>query len=311
MHNVAPTYSTHLVGKYLASEMGRNPPMLKDSSSGPPPPDVQTVMTPEARKSAEVKLPVLSVLLPVRNEGMNLRIMLRILRAVLDVPHEVLVVYDDPQDTSIAVVRELEPQYPGLRGILNNLGKGVQNAITKGVGESRGKYVLIFAADEIGPVVSMQDMLDLMEEGCDLVSCTRYKYGGRRLGGSFIGGVLSRLANHLFHWLAGSQLSDSTTGIKMFRRDIFQQFQLESRPVGWVVAFEMAIKAQVMGLRLGEVPIVSIDRLYGGRSTFKLLPWVVEYARWFFWGGVRLRRKGTSSAPKVMVRTPRFLEIMR
>ena len=34
----------------------------------------------------------LSILMPVRNEGINLKIMLKILRAVLEIEHEVLVV---------------------------------------------------------------------------------------------------------------------------------------------------------------------------------------------------------------------------
>ena len=44
------------------------------------------------------------------------------------------------------------------------------------------------------------------------------------------------------------------------------------------------MKAQLAGFRLGEVPIISVDRLYGGTSTFKLGPWVIEYLRWFVWG---------------------------
>lgn len=48
--------------------------------------------------------PVLTILMPVRNEGLNLRIMLKILWAVVDVPHEVLVVFDQEGDASIAGV---------------------------------------------------------------------------------------------------------------------------------------------------------------------------------------------------------------
>ena len=90
----------------------------------------------------------------------------------------------------------------------------------------------------------------------------------------------------MFHALTGSVLTDSTTGIKMIRRSVFNELDLKAAPVGWAVAFEMAIKAQLAGLQLGEVPIVSIDRLYGGESTFRLGPWVLEYLKWF-WFGVR------------------------
>lgn len=249
----------------------------------------------------------LSVLLPVRNDGINLRTMLKMLRGMVDVPHEVLVVADDPGDDSIQIVESLRPTFGNVYAVRNELGPGVVNAIRAGVARARGEYVLIFAADEVGPVLAIDDMLALMRSGCDLVSCTRYAHGGRRLGGSIVGGFLSRRANRLFNAVAGSAFTDATTGIKMFRREVFPRLGLSSRPVGWVVAFEMAMKAQLHGLALGEVPIISIDRLYGGRSTFKLGPWFFEYLRWFLWGAVRLRRSPHRAREVQVMREPTSL----
>jgi len=115
-------------------------------------------------------------------------------------------------------------------------------------------------------------------------------HGGKRLGGSLIGGFLSRVGNRMFNFLSGSVLSDATTGIKMFRKDLFDQLDLKAEPVGWAVVFELAVKAQSAGYKLGEVPIVSIDRIYGGESTFMLGPWFKEYLKWFFWGVKNLHR---------------------
>jgi dolichol-phosphate mannosyltransferase len=246
---------------------------------------------------------MLSILLPVRNEGINLRIMLKILRAVVDLPHEVLVVYDSAADESIPVIDDVRKNYPELRGVQNTLGNGVVNAIRCGVASSQGDVILIFAADEVGPVLAIEDMIALIQDGCDFVSCTRYAHGGRRLGGSAIGGFLSYWANWLFHRLAGSPFTDATTGIKMFRKEIFPSLKLESRPVGWTVAFEMAIKAHHAGLRLGEVPIVSIDRLYGGESNFRLGRWVREYSHWFLWG---MRKSRNAPRSATTVRIPKF-----
>jgi dolichol-phosphate mannosyltransferase len=240
-------------------------------------------------------VPKLSILVPVRNEGLNLRVMLKLLPAVVDVPHEVLVVYDFPEDDSVPVIHSMQGGYPNSCGVHNTLGKGVINALRAGVKAAKGDYVLIFAADEVGPVLAIDPMLELMESGCDFVSCTRYANGGRRLGGSLIGGILSRTANWLFYHVAGSAFTDCTTGVKMFRRPVFDMLGLEARPVGWAVAFEMAIKAELAGLNLGEVPIISIDRLYGGKSTFRVWPWVREYTRWFMWGMRRLRFSGNKS----------------
>lgn len=244
----------------------------------------------------------LSILMPVRNEGVNIGIMLKILRAVIEVPHEILIVYDSPDDDSVPVVRRLQPEYSHVKLVHNTLGRGIPNAIRAGVDAARGECILVFAVDEIGPVLAIDDMIALMDEGCDLVSCTRYAHGGRRLGGSFIEGILSRYGNRIFRILSGSDFTDATTGIKMFRKTIFDRISLEAKPVGWAIAFELAIKAQDAGMKFGEVPIVSIDRLYGGKSTFSLLPWFKEYLKWFLWGVKHLH--SSTNKQKVIVRLP-------
>lgn len=252
--------------------------------------------------------PVLTILLPVRNEEMNLRVMLRIIRTVLDYPHEVLVIHDTVDDKSIPVVKEMQPNYPGLRLVHNQLGRGVIHAVKAGVAEARADIVNILCADDTGPVLVIDDMLVLMRQGCDFVSCTRYAHGGRRLGGSLVGGLLSRTANWLFRRVARSPFSDATTGCKMFRKQIFERLKIESQPIGWAFAFEMAIKAQYLGTKLGEVPLVSIDRLFGGQSSFRVGPWLVEYSRWFWWG---LRKNWSTrgwSRPELLVRVPVFYQ---
>jgi dolichol-phosphate mannosyltransferase len=243
----------------------------------------------------------LTVLLPVRNETMNLRIMLRILRAVLVVPHEILVIFDSETDASIDVVDEVRAGYPQVRPMLNRLGTGVAGAIRSGVEAARGERVLIFAADEVGPVLAIEDMMALMDEGAEFVSVTRYAHGGRRLGGSIIGHALSRTANWLLNTISGMGLSDSTTGIKMFKRSDFSRLTHRMNSVGWAIAFEMAINAQLLGLRLGEVPTISIDRLFGGKSSFQLVPWVVNYFGYFATAMRKLPRTAKSS---VRVRIP-------
>ncbi len=244
----------------------------------------------------------LSILIPVRNEGVNIGIMLKILRAVINFPHEILVIYDFPEDDTVPAVKVMQDSFHNVKLVFNSFGKGAINAVRSGVKISQGEYILIFAADEVGPVLAIEDMISLLDEGCDIVSCTRYAYGGRRLGGSVIQGFLSQLANKLFSIVACCALSDATTGIKMFKRRVFDQIVLESKPTGWAFIFELAIKSQQAGMKLGEVPIISIDRLYGGESSFALGPWVKEYMRWFIWGMKHLPRSKKAS---IQVRIPK------
>lgn len=245
--------------------------------------------------------PKLSILMPVRNEGVNAEMMLRVLTAVIDVPHEILVIYDFPEDDTVPVVKKMQPKFKNIKLVRNSLGRGVPNAIKVGLDHAGGKYILIFAVDDAGPALAINDMIKLLDQGCDLVSCTRYAHGGRRLGGSFVEGILSRLANNVFGFLSGSSLTDSTTGFKAFKKSILNKIILESKPSGWAVLFELGVKAEALRMKIGEVPIISIDRLYGGKSTFSLGLWFKEYLRWFFWGIIHQQniRRG-----KVSVRIP-------
>ena len=248
--------------------------------------------------------PELTILIPVRNEGLNIKIMLRILHAVIEIPYEILIVYDQPDDDCIKIVNDLKDRYPNTHLVYNQSGIGVINALRAGVNASQGKNILIFAADEAGPVLAIDDMLHLMNQGCDLVSCTRYAHGGRRLGGSKLGHFLSWLANKLFLCLFKSALSDCTTGIKMFRKSLFDEIELDARPAGWAVAFELSIKAQLQDYKLGEVPIISIDRLFGGESTFKLGPGFIEYLKWFIWGIKTAKQMRLKKCEPAIIRLP-------
>lgn len=232
----------------------------------------------------------LSILMPVRNEAENIRPTLRLLQAFVDTNSEILIIYDSPEDNTIRAINEIQPYPRNVRLVHNELGSGVINAIKSGILHSRGEHILITVADDIGPAFIINDMLTLIEKGCDFVSCTRYAYGGRRLNASFVEHVISKIANNLFRLFTGSVFTDATTGIKMFRKSILDDIKLESKPVGWAVVFELAIKAEVAGLKLGEVPLVSIDRLYGGKSSLRLWSWMKEYSRWFVWGVKKMPR---------------------
>ena len=247
---------------------------------------------------------LLSIVVPVRGETLNLTIMAKVMGAVLETEHEILAVYDDATDPSAPVADELQRASANVRGVLNALGPGVANAFRAGVDAARGEYVVTFVADEIVPILAIDDMRALMDEGCDFVNGTRYGYGGGRVGGSLSGKILSRLANRTFSLLTASPLTDCTSGVKMFRRSQFAELTANAQESGWGFAFEMAINAQLLGYRLGEVPAISVDRMFGGTSTFQLVPWVIDYLKIYALGIRRLPPRPFGRKPEVRVRIP-------
>jgi glycosyltransferase involved in cell wall biosynthesis len=231
---------------------------------------------------------LLSVLIPVRNEPESAFIIGRVLESLLEFPHELLFITDDASDQTVPVIRDLSQKFPNIRHVENQFGRGALNAVRAGAAVAKGKHLMIYAADEIGPVLAIPKMLELLEKGCEFVSGTRYAKGGKRYGGSLLGHILSRSANALFNIVSSTALTDCTTGLKMFQKGVFDRFTFDPKGTGWSFAFEMAIQAQVLGLKLGEVPIVSIDRLFGGQSSMRLLPWIRSYLRCFSRGTQQL-----------------------
>ena len=234
----------------------------------------------------------LSIVLPVYNEKESLSLMIKILNSSLDFEHEIIIVYDDEKDNSLPVAKKLQESFQNIKLVHNKFGKGVKYAVLTGVKNSKFENILITAVDEIFPIISIEKMLNMIiNENYDFVSGTRYKNGGKRLGGSLIGHLLSRAANKSFSIITNFPLSDLTTGIKMFKRDFFNKVEIKTAPVGWVFAFELTIKAYAMNFKIGEVPLISVDRLFGGSSTFKMGSWIREYLKCYFWGLKFIRNK--------------------
>ena len=233
----------------------------------------------------------LSIILPVHNEKESLAIMVRLLNSSIKFETEILIVYDNINDSSVPEAKKLEKEFSNVRVIHNDIHTGVRFAIEKGVKEAKYEIILITAVDEIFPVISVDNMIKLIvNENYDFISGTRYTKGGLRLGGSLLASILSRLANKLFVLFTNFPISDCTTGIKMMKKKVWNNISFESKPIGWVFAFELTIKVYLNNFKIEEVPMKCVDRLFGGSSTFKPLPWIKEYLRWFFWGIKRVRR---------------------
>ena len=61
--------------------------------------------------------------------------------------------------------------------------------------------------------------------------------------------------------------------------------------LGWSCAFEISIRAFLQNFKIGEMPLKSVDRLFGGASTFKAGSWIVEYLKLYLWGFFAIYKK--------------------
>ena len=207
----------------------------------------------------------LSIILPVFNEKESLAIMVRLLNSTLKFENEILIVYDDVNDNTIPEAKMLEKELSNVRAIHNDINKGVRYAVDKGIKEAKHDIVFITAVDEIFPIIAIDEMMKLIvSDGYEFISGTRYSKGGKRIGGSLLGSILSKTANKLFKTITNFPLSDCTTGIKMMKKDVWNNITLDSKPIGWAFAFELTIKVYINNFKIDEVPMKCVHRLFGG-----------------------------------------------
>ena len=223
--------------------------------------------------------PELSVVLPVYNEGEAVEPVLRALSAGIRTPHELVVVYDFDGDTTVPVVARLAGEIPGLRGLRNDLGRGVLNAMKAGIAGTSAPYVLISMADGSDEPHLIDAMVALADSGADVVAASRYMRGGRQLGGPKLKGMLSRLAGLSLHSIGGVQTHDPTNNFKLYTRRFLDTVTIESEG-GFELALELTVKATVAGRRVAELPTTWRDRTFGS-SNFRLRQWLPHYLRWY------------------------------
>jgi len=128
---------------------------------------------------------LLSVVIPVYNEGENIQICVRRLTGALaDTPHELLVCYDFDEDSSLPALAAMPDRPPTVRLVRNSLGKGVANALIAGFAAAQGDVVVTSMADLSDPPSVIPLMAaKIREEGVDIVSGSRYMRGGSQTGG--------------------------------------------------------------------------------------------------------------------------------
>jgi dolichol-phosphate mannosyltransferase len=228
----------------------------------------------------------LAIVLPVYNEGEAVEPVLRAMSAGVRTRHELVVVYDFDADTTVPVIARLAAEIPGLRGLRNDLGRGVLNAMKAGIAGTAAPYVLISMADGSDEPAIVDSMVALAREGADVVAASRYMRGGHQVGGPPLKRLMSRTAGLTLHWFAGVPTHDSTNNFKLYSRRFLESVRVEST-AGFELALELTVKATLAGRRVGEVPTTWRDRT-AGQSNFKLRKWLPHYLHWY-WAAFRGR----------------------
>ncbi|MET0595740.1 MAG: glycosyltransferase family 2 protein [Polyangiaceae bacterium] len=223
---------------------------------------------------------LLSIVVPVYNEGASIGRLLDRIVEHLHIPFEILVVYDFDEDNTLPALREYAGPKLDVR-LVKNRARGALRAIETGLLEAKGIATVVMMADLSDDLRIVDEMFRLVEqEGYAVVCGSRYMKGGRQIGGPFIKGQISRAVGKSLHLLTAIPTHDITNSFKMYRRDVIERFPIESNG-GFELGMELTTKAYLAGMKVCEIPSTWTDRT-DGKSRFKLVRWAPKYLRWYF-----------------------------
>jgi dolichol-phosphate mannosyltransferase len=222
------------------------------------------------------------VVVPTYNERDNIE---RLVADILtqDEGIEVLVVDDDSPDGTGEIVDRMAAGNPRLHA-LHRPGKlglgsaycdGFRLALDKGA-----EYIVEMDADFSHDPAMLPVFFERMKD-FDLVIGSRYLNGISVVNWPLRRLMLSYFANVYTRFITGLKIFDCTGGFKCFRRAVLESIDLSRiKSDGYSFQIEMNYRCVENGFRIGEIPIIFVDR-HAGSS--KMSRKIVREAVFIVW----------------------------
>jgi glycosyltransferase involved in cell wall biosynthesis len=183
----------------------------------------------------------------------------RLLLTSLGGAYEIVIVDDGSPDRSGAIADELSREHPEVRVIHHPRNLGYGAAVRAGIAACRHEIVCMTDGDDEYEVEDFRKLLKLRQH-YDLIITFRYRkiYSSTRI---FVSWVYNALLRFLFR----TPFRDVSTGLRLVRRAVLEDVELESRSP--FIGAELAIKTMLKGYRVGEVGIQTFPRSFGSGSS--------------------------------------------
>lgn len=184
----------------------------------------------EAQPSAHGS-PLISVVIPLYNEGANLPAFLSDVKAALDktgFPFELILIDDGSPDNTWKVVSDEAGTLPAIRAVRLSRNFGKELAVCAGLERARGDAIVLMDGDGQHPPALLPDMLRLWQTtGADIVEAVKIKRGPESLSGKF-GALLFYI---ILNKLSGFDLKGASDFKLMNRKATNAWLELQERNV--------------------------------------------------------------------------------
>jgi glycosyltransferase involved in cell wall biosynthesis len=200
---------------------------------------------------------VLSVIIPCLNEADNIPSIIAELAKYADAAKilETIIVDDSSNDNTRHVAESIVTKYPELNIQVITRPKprrGYGAVVRFGIENARGRYCTFVAADGVDPIRLLPDYVRVLQEGAQLVQCSRYINPGDDSTIPFTYKFYQKLFR-TFQWIAlGRQVPDSTYAFKAFDRELVLRLGVSSNRFN--ISPEIVFKVLLSGGKIVTLP---------------------------------------------------------
>ena len=223
----------------------------------------------------------LEILVPIYNEGESVINLLKLFNKYIKTEFRLLFCYDKDDDDIFQFKKRFEEFCFEIELVKNPL-QGPCEAIKKGLYFGNSDCVIVYPADDFLNCELIDTMYKKFTEGNDIVVASRFIKGGSMKNCPIIKSILVRLASSSLYLLSSIPVRDASNGFRLFSRHLLDTVQIESN-VGFAYSLELLAKCNRLKLKISEIPAQWEERSEGS-SRFKVLKWLPEYLRWYFYG---------------------------
>ncbi len=219
------------------------------------------------------------MVVPAYNEGSGIEDVLSRLLEAVQLPSEIVIVVDAPDDSTVPYVEKFAAVDPRVRLEINDVKPGPAQAIRYGVDRASADVVVVTMADGCDDPQQIDQLVRLVERGVVVAAASRYSRGGQQVGGPFLKSLLSRMAGLSLWVFAHVGTRDATNSFKAYDVDFVRTVGITSG-AGFEIGIELVAKARRARLPVAEIPTIWLER-HHGLSNFKLVTWLPHYLRWW------------------------------
>jgi len=214
------------------------------------------------------------VIVACYNEAENIQ---KLVEQVISFPEnfDVLIIDDNSPNGTGEIAEKLSTHFKGRVKVIYRpykMGLGTAYIVGYKYGfENNYDIMLQIDADFSHNPDDLKKMCSLLENSADIVVGSRYinnqisviKWPLNRL-------LISLIASKYLKFLLGFNLTDPTSGLKGFRRNVFQKVNLgKVKSKGFSIQFELVFYGWQKGFKLQEIPIIFTNRKEGKSKMSK------------------------------------------